>query len=125
MLHAIAAIYVLLLINFSGATEYGITGGKVAKPHSRPYMVSLQIQGKHICGGMLIRKDYVLTAAHCKDCYQDITVVLGAHNISKKERNQQRINVKKYHAHPQFKADQFEYDIMLLKVIPIYTICLH
>ncbi|XP_032424400.1 granzyme B(G,H)-like [Xiphophorus hellerii] len=116
MLHAIAAIYVLLLINFSGATEYGITGGKVAKPHSRPYMASLQIQGKHICGGMLIRKDYVLTAAHCKNCFQDITVVLGAHNISKKERSQQRINVKKYHAHPQFKADQFEYDIMLLKL---------
>ncbi|XP_054887951.1 transmembrane protease serine 11G-like [Poeciliopsis prolifica] len=116
MLHAIAVIYVLLLINFSGATKYGITGGKVAKPHSRPYMASLQIQGQHVCGGMLIRKDYVLTAAHCKDCYQDITVVLGAHNISTKEGSQQRINVKKYHVHPQFKADQYEYDIMLLEL---------
>uniref|UniRef100_A0A3B3VNU5 trypsin n=1 Tax=Poecilia latipinna TaxID=48699 RepID=A0A3B3VNU5_9TELE len=90
--------------------HYGITGGKVAKPHSRPYMASLQIQGHHVCGGMLIRKDYVLTAAHY------ITVVLGAHNISKKEESQQRINVKKYHVHPQFEANQYEYDIMLLKL---------
>uniref|UniRef100_A0A3B3VP82 Granzyme 3, tandem duplicate 3 n=1 Tax=Poecilia latipinna TaxID=48699 RepID=A0A3B3VP82_9TELE len=101
---------------FSRVILYGITGGKVAKPHSRPYMASLQIQGHHVCGGMLIRKDYVLTAAHCKDCYKDITVVLGAHNISKKEESQQRINVKKYHVHPQFEANQYEYDIMLLKL---------
>uniref|UniRef100_A0A669DAR0 Peptidase S1 domain-containing protein n=1 Tax=Oreochromis niloticus TaxID=8128 RepID=A0A669DAR0_ORENI len=33
-----------------------------AKPHSRPYMASLQYQEHHSCGGMLIREDFVLTA---------------------------------------------------------------
>uniref|UniRef100_A0A668SRY1 trypsin n=1 Tax=Oreochromis aureus TaxID=47969 RepID=A0A668SRY1_OREAU len=83
-----------------------------AKPHSRPYMASLQYQEHHSCGGMLIREDLVLTAAHCKG---PSTVVLGAHDISKKEKSQQRIKVAKYYPHPKFSG-KYDYDIMLLKV---------
>uniref|UniRef100_A0A669CP93 trypsin n=1 Tax=Oreochromis niloticus TaxID=8128 RepID=A0A669CP93_ORENI len=85
-----------------------IVGGREAKPHSRPYMVSVQYGGEHSCGGILIQRDFVLTAAHCN-------VVLGAHDISKKERTQQCIQVAEYYPHPGFTG-QYEYDIMLLKV---------
>uniref|UniRef100_A0A3B5Q1C3 Granzyme B-like n=1 Tax=Xiphophorus maculatus TaxID=8083 RepID=A0A3B5Q1C3_XIPMA len=44
------------------ASGSSIVGGKVSKPHSKPYMASLQYQEKHSCGGILIRKDFVLTA---------------------------------------------------------------
>ncbi|XP_013871929.1 mast cell protease 1, partial [Austrofundulus limnaeus] len=99
-----------------GALESGIVGGQVAKPHSRPYMASLQFQGQHSCGGLLIRKDFVLTAAHCKwGGKQEMTVVLGAHDISKNEKTQQRFQVAKYFQHPNFTG-QYDYDIMLLKV---------
>uniref|UniRef100_A0A8C2ZXD1 Granzyme 3, tandem duplicate 3 n=1 Tax=Cyclopterus lumpus TaxID=8103 RepID=A0A8C2ZXD1_CYCLU len=46
------------------ARDHQSLGGRVAKPHSRPYMASLQFYDQHLCGGMLIREDFVLTAAH-------------------------------------------------------------
>lgn len=42
-------------------------------------------------------------------------MVLGAHDISKKEKSQQRIKVAKYYRHPKFNG-KYDYDIMLLKV---------
>ncbi|XP_035990206.1 mast cell protease 1A-like [Fundulus heteroclitus] len=104
-------ICILLLVGLTGASESGIFGGKVSKPHSKPYMASLQQNRVHICGGMLVRKDFVLTAAHCKPDQ----VVLGAHDISKEEKSQQRIKVAKSYRHPNFKG-KFDYDIMLLKL---------
>ncbi|KAF5903106.1 granzyme B-like, partial [Clarias magur] len=102
--------------------ESGIIGGNGAKPHSRPYMVSFQINKKHKCGGMLIRNDYVLTAAHCIDDIghpgeAKLEVLLGAHNISRNEPQQQRIQVQKYIKHPCYKKKERPNDIMLLKLM--------
>ncbi|KAK3569101.1 hypothetical protein QTP86_022128 [Hemibagrus guttatus] len=68
---------------------------------------------------MLIRNDYVLTAAHCvDDIHNDwkLEVVLGAHNINKKEPQQQRIQVQKCIKHPCYKKNERPNDIMLLKL---------
>uniref|UniRef100_A0A8C3RW02 Peptidase S1 domain-containing protein n=1 Tax=Chelydra serpentina TaxID=8475 RepID=A0A8C3RW02_CHESE len=51
-----------------GAQAGEIIGGRVAEPHSRPYMAYLQRktpQAEKTCGGFLVREDFVLTAAHC------------------------------------------------------------
>ncbi|XP_072542448.1 granzyme B-like isoform X2 [Salminus brasiliensis] len=120
----------------TGAMESGIVGGKETKAHSRPYMASLQQDGEHTCGGFLIRKDFVLTAAHCLTLYSSfnstseqhvgrnhLEVVLGAHNIKKKEKDQQRIQVRNYFRHPKYikytNAGDWKnltVDIMLLKL---------
>ena len=49
------------------------------------------------------------------DSPQTMTVVLGAHDISKKEKTQQRLEVATYFTHPNYK-EEYDYDIMLLKV---------
>ncbi|XP_070693910.1 granzyme B-like [Pempheris klunzingeri] len=114
MIHACCVVFLFQLLPITGASESGIVGGKVAKPHSRPYMASLQFGGYHSCGGVLIRQDFVVTAAHCK-YPQPMTVVLGAHDIRKKEKSQQWIQVAEYFPHPKYTG-QFDYDIMLLQL---------
>lgn len=42
-----------------------ILGGQEAKSHERPYMASVQVNGKHVCGGFLVSEQWVLSAAHC------------------------------------------------------------
>lgn len=46
-------------------TSPKIVGGREAVPHSWPWMVSLQINGTHTCGGALISPQWVVSAAHC------------------------------------------------------------
>ncbi|XP_070631498.1 granzyme H-like isoform X2 [Bos indicus] len=73
-----------------------IIGGHEAKPHSRPYMAFVQFLDEKSCkrcGGVLIQKDFVLTAAHCRG--SSINVTLGAHNIKQQERTQQVIQLER------------------------------
>ncbi|XP_029568220.1 granzyme B-like isoform X3 [Salmo trutta] len=110
-------LILLQLLSSTGASESGIVGGKIAKPHSRPYMVSLQHRGHHVCGGMLIWEDFVLTSAHCLRNAYPLMVVLGAHDLKKWKKSFQKIQVSHYHRHPLHEnATQISYDIMLLKL---------
>ncbi|XP_008327124.1 granzyme B-like [Cynoglossus semilaevis] len=118
-MHIFCILLAFQLCSPSGQTEDGIVNGQVSKPHSRPYMASLQYSGKHNCGGLLVQEDFVLTAAHCKngnlESTQPMTVVLGAHNLKHKEKSQQSIQVAAFYAHPKYHG-KFDNDIMLLKL---------
>uniref|UniRef100_A0A8C4TJ89 trypsin n=1 Tax=Erpetoichthys calabaricus TaxID=27687 RepID=A0A8C4TJ89_ERPCA len=89
-----------------------IINGKEVKPHSRPYMASLQVNGQHHCGGFLVDKYFVMTAAH----YEPLAVVLGAHSL-KESRNLSPFFVECYHIHPKYSKTTKSNDIMLLKLM--------
>uniref|UniRef100_A0A8C0LJE9 Granzyme H n=1 Tax=Canis lupus dingo TaxID=286419 RepID=A0A8C0LJE9_CANLU len=66
-MHPLLLLLALLLP--VGAETEKIIGGHEAKPHSRPYMAFVQFldkdnkkDSKKRCGGVLVHKDFVLTA---------------------------------------------------------------
>ncbi|KAM9848614.1 mast cell protease 3-like [Aulostomus maculatus] len=109
------AIRLLLLLVYvlDGADGSHIVGGRNAAPHSRPYMASLQLQRRHICGGVLVREDMVLTAAHCQ-LPGTYTVVLGVDSLASNESTRQELKVVRAIPHPDY--DDHASDIMLLKL---------
>ncbi|XP_050933115.1 granzyme F [Lates calcarifer] len=80
-LHSFLLIYVLACLGQQALGSEIINGNK-APENTLLYMASLQVNGRHNCGGFLVSKDFVMTAAHCNGN----SVVLGAHNLRSNQR---------------------------------------
>ncbi|KAJ3066400.1 Azurocidin, partial [Quaeritorhiza haematococci] len=46
-----------------------VGGDPVGTPEKYPWLVSLQNNGRHFCGGSLIAPNVVMTAAHCTSTF--------------------------------------------------------
>ncbi|CAG9765098.1 unnamed protein product [Ceutorhynchus assimilis] len=104
-------------------TGIRIAGGSIAPPNSFPYQVALIISNAGFCGGSIISKDWVLTAAHCVESNNPVQVIAGAHNPSATEPSQVRIAAESCVVHPGWDLTRLENDIAVLNVpnIPIGT----
>uniref|UniRef100_U3KCI7 Peptidase S1 domain-containing protein n=1 Tax=Ficedula albicollis TaxID=59894 RepID=U3KCI7_FICAL len=108
------------------AYDYGATrivGGTGAKPGSWPWIVSIQHPWAprlgHFCGGSLISTQWVLTAAHCFDDYNNISmvyVVIGATQLTQPGRDARIRSVRQVLIHPYYNPADMSYDIALMEL---------
>uniref|UniRef100_A0A8C6WQ80 trypsin n=1 Tax=Neogobius melanostomus TaxID=47308 RepID=A0A8C6WQ80_9GOBI len=90
-----------------------VKGNKVEDVKAMQYMVSVQAQQSHRCGGFLVSANFVLTAARCSECHLD-KVVLGSHNLD--DSKKQKIGIEEQIKHPSYEEENNENNLMLLKV---------
>uniref|UniRef100_A0A3Q2QEZ4 trypsin n=1 Tax=Fundulus heteroclitus TaxID=8078 RepID=A0A3Q2QEZ4_FUNHE len=99
-----------------------IVGGYAPVPHSIKYIVSIQTTNRqHFCGGFLINRFWVITAAHCNIGVNRMVIVAGDYSLSIYEGTEQEIYPHFLVPHPQYNSSTNNSDIMLIKLRePIY-----
>merc|ERR1711900_25908 len=100
-----------------GYADGRIMGGEEAPAHEFPWQISLRNLGSHICGGSIINKNQVITAAHCVEGALPAldSVVAGAHHRILEGGHQTR-RVAKMEYHASWNNPPFNNDVALITV---------
>ncbi|XP_008284105.1 trypsin-3-like, partial [Stegastes partitus] len=103
--------FTLFAATYAAPTENNkIVGGYECRKNSVPYQVFV-VAGYRFCGGALISRTWVVTAA---ECYKTtIQVRLGEHDIATNEGTERFIDAAYVVRHPDYFRDA---DIMLIKL---------
>ncbi|XP_076066186.1 trypsin-like [Oratosquilla oratoria] len=112
-------------INRNATRDNRVVGGQPIEKNAYPYLVSIfrTSTGKHSCGGVMICKRWIITAAHCfysfgngdaTQAKNNIGVRLGAHNLSDtSENNCLTMDLDTTFNHPNYSRAALSNDIAL------------
>lgn len=89
-----------------------------------PYQVEIQIfrpeyiKFEHHCGGAVIGKNLVLTAAHCLQGGKEyLRIVIGDHRLEERDLHERSFKVESILIHPDFRKDgPYSNDIAIIKL---------
>lgn len=96
-----------------------VVGGAEAVEDRHYYMVSLQYNEQHFCGGSLIARNVILTAAHC-GTYDPIYAILGRHDLAH-DTDGEKIGIRTKVIHANYDKLETDNDFMLLFLERPYT----
>ncbi|XP_045628918.1 coagulation factor VII isoform X1 [Ursus americanus] len=94
-----------------------IVGGKVCPKGECPWQAILKVNGALLCGGTLLDASWVVSAAHCFEKlsnWKNLTVVLGEHNLSEDEGEEQERHVTRVIIPNKYIPRKTNHDIALL-----------
>ncbi|XP_037619147.1 coagulation factor VII [Sebastes umbrosus] len=102
-----------------------IVGGTECPKGECPWQVLLMYKGKGICGGVIYKPTWILTASHCLEDTdaQFLKVVAGEHNTEVNEGTEQFLQVLEIFMHENYVKSTANNDIALLRLAApiVYT----
>lgn len=104
--------------------EGRIVGGTKAAANAAPFIVSIQQNGVHYCGGSILNANWVVTAAHCLTSKAQVlssTLVAGSNNVKGTASTTQKRTISYFVVHDLYTGGTAPYDIGLVYTTTGFT----
>ncbi|XP_017131041.1 trypsin-1 [Drosophila elegans] len=118
----------LLILSFSlslyaqNRPDPRIVGGFPADIANIPYIVSIQLFGIHHCGGSIVSRQIILTAAHCLGEVSPRLLKVKVGGTSRNRKDGVLYSVAEVHSHEKYNAKTMDYDIGVVRLTKNLTL---